>query len=168
MRRSYAAALTALNAGTGATTNLAELIGSATRKVRLLKVAVSGTILTAAEDWDLQLRKQSTADTGGTPVAATAVPLDSVNDAASAVFKGYSAAPTAGTLVGVIGVAKLPLAIAPAIVAAPIVFDFSGLPAVERPTLHGIAETLALAANGVTPAHASSVDIYAWWTEEPL
>lgn len=44
--------------------------------------------------------KQSTATTGGTSTAVTAVPLDSANAAATASTLQYTAAPTPGTSVG--------------------------------------------------------------------
>lgn len=44
--------------------------------------------------------KRSSANTGGTPTALTAVPHDSMNAAATAVVNTYAAAPTTGTLVG--------------------------------------------------------------------
>jgi hypothetical protein len=166
--QTYMAAFTALNAGTDPTTLLFELVGSATKKVRLLRIVISGTIATTAEDWDLQLTKQSTASTGGTSTSATVVPTDSDNNAGTAVFKGFTVAPTAGTLVGVMAVAKLPLAIAPAIVQTPLIFEFSNVPGRSRPTLHTAAETLGIRANAVDPGNTTSIDCYAFWEEMPL
>jgi hypothetical protein len=131
-------------------------------------MVISGTEATALATNDLRLVKQSTASTGGTATTATNVPFDSANAAATAVFKGYTVAPTQGTILGAIAVAKLSLVLATTVTPAPIRFDFQALPAGSRPTLHTAAETLTLDLNGATPADAPSLDIYAWWTEEPL
>ena len=47
-------------------------------------------------------------------------------------------------------------------------FNFQFLPASSRPTLHTAAEAFGVDFNGATPANAPNLDIYAWWTEEPL
>lgn len=161
----YAASFTGLDVGVIIGSPIAELIGSATRKVRLLKMVISGTADTAF-DLDLQLIKESSPSTGGTSTTATAVPLDSEFSPATAVFKGYTVSPTPGTPVGTIASAVLSLALAPAIVPAPIMFDFSRLPILERPTLHTDQECLMLDLG--TASDHTSLDIYAWWTEEPL
>ena len=49
-----------------------------------------------------------------------------------------------------------------------VVFDFTPIPLSNRPTLHTAAEAISLDFNGATPAHAESLDIYCWWTEQPL
>lgn len=167
--RTYGAALTALAPGTSATTSIAELVGSATKKIRLTRLAISGTKLTAIQVVDARIIKQSTASSGGTATTATATPFNSDNAAATAVFKGYTVTPTAGTLVGPIAVAKLSLDVITTLMPIELlVFDFSTLPANSRPTLLAATETLVLDFNAATPAHAVSLDIYAYWTEEPL
>src|SRR5262245_3679346 len=95
-RPTFGASLTALNVGVIIGAPIAELIGSATRKVRLLKMIISGTADTAF-DLSLSLVKESSPSTGGTSTTATAVPFDSAFPAATAVFNGYTVAPTPGT-----------------------------------------------------------------------
>jgi hypothetical protein len=165
--RSYGAALTALNVGVAPTTNIAEISGSATKKIRLTRVAVSGTILTTAQDFDLQLVKESSASTGGVAVTAIDVPFDSVNPPGTAVVRGFTTSPVTGTVVGQIAVSKLSLVVAPAVVSS-VVWDFATLSSGNQPTLETAAEAYALTLNGATPGFASSLDIYFWWTEAPL
>jgi hypothetical protein len=167
--RTYGAALTALLPGTAPTFAIAELDGSATRKIQLLRMVVSGVEATALAVNDLRLTKLSSISTGGAATVGTAVPFDSANPAATAVFRGFTTAPTGGgVVIGAIAVVKLPLNLATTTLPAPIVFSFEALPSSSRPTLHTAAEALALDFNGATPANAPNLDIYAWWVEVPL
>jgi hypothetical protein len=167
--RTYGAALPGLLPGTAATFAIAELNGSATKKIRLLKVVVSGSELTAIAVNDLRLTKLSAASTGGTATIGTAVPFDSVNPAATAVFRGFTVAPTGGgTVIGAIAVQKLSLLLIATNLGTAVEFNFERLPSGSRPTLHTAAQGFGIDFNGATPANAPNLDIYAWWTEEPL
>jgi hypothetical protein len=167
--RTYGAALTALLPGVAATAAIAELDGSATRKIRLLRVVVSGTEATALAVNDLRLTKLSSVSTGGAATVGVAVPFDSVNPAATAVFRGFTTAPTGGgVVIGAIASVKLTLPLVTTATPPPIIFSFEALPATSRPTLHTAAEAFGIDFNGATPANAPNLDIYAWWTEEPL
>lgn len=163
-KTSYAASYKATSVGTSATTNLFTITGSATKTVRVTRLAVSGTIATTAEEWDLLIVKQSAADTGGSSTPATVVPYDSGNAAGTATVNGYTVAPTAGAAVGALYANKLTLPISPAAATA-ITVTFGDRPA-QAVVLRGIAQVLAVTANGVTPGHASSMDFYVEWTEE--
>ncbi len=158
----YGASLAALAPGVAATFAIAELDGSATK-------------LTAIAIQDLRLTKLSSISTGGTATTGAAVPFASSVDsppAATAVFRGFTVAPTGGgVVVGAIAIAKLDLDVITTLMPPPgpgIVFDFNSLPLSSRPTLKSAAEAFALDFNGATPAHAETLDIYAWWTEQPL
>lgn len=169
--REYGASISAQAIGTSPTFAIAELDGSATKKIRLTRIAISGTKLTAAAVQDLRLTKLSSISTGGTPVLGVAVPFNSADPAATGVFRAFTVAPAGGgVVIGAIAGAKLLLDVITTLMAPPnlITFDFSSLPANARPTLRNAAEAFALDLNGATPAHAESLDIYAWWTEEPL
>jgi len=166
-KASYRATIKNVSVGTAATTNIFTHGGSATKTIRITRIAASGTILTAAEEYDLQLVKQSTADTGGTPSTATKVPLDS-DDAASAadvVSQAYTVAPTAGTAVGAIGSKKILLPIAP-VETIQQIWEFGNRPGIHALVLRGVAQQVALTLNGATPGHASSWDFEVEWTEE--
>src|SRR5947208_2799094 len=69
-KSTYWATYVAQSAGTGATTNLFTMAGSATKTVKLVKLFVSATCTTAAAIFDVLMTRQSAVDTGGT--AATA------------------------------------------------------------------------------------------------
>src|SRR5579863_837392 len=92
--RTYGAALAALLPGVAPTFAIAELDGSATRKIRLLRLAVSGTEATALAVNDLRLTKLSSISTGGAATVAVNTPFDSLNPPATAVFRGFTTAPT--------------------------------------------------------------------------
>lgn len=167
--RTYGAALPGLLVGTAATFALAELDGSATKKIRLLKVIVSGSELTAIAVNDLRLTKLSSISTGGTATTGVAVPFDSLNPAASAVFRGFTVAPTGGgVVVGAIAVQKISLLLIATNLGTAVEFNFERLPAASRPTLRTAAQAFGIDFNGATPANAPNLDVYAWWTEEPL
>ena len=167
--RMYGASLPGLLAGTAATFAIAELDGSATKKLRLAKVVVSGSELTAIAVNDLRLTKLSSISTGGTATIGTAVPFDSANPAATGVFRGFTVAPTGGgVVVGAIAVQKLSLLLIATNLGTAVEFNFQFLPLGSRPTLHTAAEAIGIDFNGATPANAPNLDIYAWWSEEPL
>lgn len=73
--------------------------GSSVKTVKVKRFRVSA-IANSAIVVDTILYKRSAIDTGGTPLTETAVPLDSLNAAASALVKSYSASPLTGTTVG--------------------------------------------------------------------
>src|SRR5882672_3543650 len=101
--KTYGAALTGLVPGVAATFAIAELDGSATKKITLDRIAFSGTQVVAIVIQNLRLTKLSAISTGGTATTATNVPFDSANAAATAVFRGFTVAPTGGgTVLGAI------------------------------------------------------------------
>lgn len=166
-KQTYGAALTALNVGTAATTDVAVLTGSATKTVRITRVAISSTEATATAFKDVVLSVRSAATTAGTSTTATIVPYDSTAAAGTAIVRGYTVSPTAGTAVGTIAAGKLFQGITGATVtnSPMLIFDFGNRPA-QAVVLRGIAQCLALTYNGATPANAGSADIFFEWTEE--
>ena len=168
--RTFGAGLAALAPGTSPTFAIAELDGSATKKIRLLRIAVGGTELTALAVNNLRLTKLSSISTGGVATIATVVPFDSANAGlATGVFRGFTTAPTGGgTIIGAITSYKLVTDLVTLNPIATVTFDFSTLPPASRPTLTTAAQAFALDFNGATPANAPNLDVYAWWTEEPL
>ena len=79
-----------------------EIIGSETAPVTVKVIEVASSVAQ-----NLSIVKRSAADTGGTSAAATLVALDSRQEAASAVVKTYTVAPSAGAAVGTINTYKL-------------------------------------------------------------
>lgn len=120
-------------------TDVLTLTGSASKIVRLRKLTLYG-LATAVGILDAALIRRSAANTGGTSAAQTAMKLDTVDAAASAVLTQYTANPGAlGTAVGNIDVGKLNFSLAGAI--TPLVWDWTG---VKAPTLRGVTDILAL------------------------
>lgn len=166
-KATYSAAFTALNPGTAATTDVFVLVGSATKTIRVLRFGISGTEATAAAYKDVVLSIRSAATTAGTSSTATIVPYDSSDPAGTAIFRGYTAAGTAGAAVGTIAAFKLfcPITGTPALVNPPVILDF-GIRAGRAVVLRGIAQNLAVTFNGATPANAGSIDAWVEFTEE--
>ena len=140
------------------------ITGSATRTVAIKAMQISGTATTATTT-DLVILKRSTANTGGTPVAATLVSVDSNDPASTVSVFAYSANPTTGTLVGNLHADKYTYTGntgAPANTIIPYIF---GPDPVRKPIiLRGTAQSVCFNANGITPAGAVfSADVI--WVE---
>jgi hypothetical protein len=97
-RATYSACISSLTVASNPT-DFFEIYGAVGKTIIVKRIRVSGTS-SGTQQVLLILLKRSTANSGGTPVAVTAVPHDSTNAAASAVVRAYTANPTTGTLVG--------------------------------------------------------------------
>ena len=86
-------------------TDMLVIGGSASKTVRIVSIKFT-TTNTAAGSQQFLLVKRSSADTNGTPVSATPIPLDS-NDSASATVTHYTANPTLGSTVGTISTVRV-------------------------------------------------------------
>lgn len=168
-KATYFASYKAVSVGTGATTNILTMAGSATKKVTITRLLIGGTAATAASYFDVLLNRQSTADTGGTAATtATIIKADTNNAVATAVAPlFYTAGPTAGTVTGLAGAFKLfaPITGTPAPVTT---LELVGAPgrAAQGFVLNGVADVFAVTLNAVTPANATSFDIVCEWVEE--
>jgi len=141
------------------------LTGSASKRVRVLRFAVSGRAA-SANQLDVQLVKRATADSGGSPAALTAVSHDSNDGAASALCNSYAAAPSAGTLVGPIRAQQINLSAAGSGGAAvPVEFDF-GTVNDKAIVLNSAAEGLYLNLNGATMPAGTVLNVFVEWSEE--
>jgi hypothetical protein len=141
------------------------IVGSASKQVRVLRFAVSGRA-TSANQLDVQLVKRSTADTGGTPTAVTAVAHDSNDAAATAAVSSFAAAPTAGTLVGAIRAQQINLSAAGSGGAAvPVEFDF-GTCNDKSIVLNAASEGLYLNLNGAAMPGGTVLNVFVEWSEE--
>ena len=170
-KSTYSASYTAQSVGTSATTAIAYLAGSATKLVKLVQVTINATIATAGEEYDLTFQKESVLPTGGTKAtAATIVPWDSSDGAATATTAFYTATPTDGTVTGVFLVTKFSAFIATATTVqpptVPYVFTFGAAAGSKAMTLRGAGQGVVLTLNGATPSHTSSYDLTFVWTEE--
>ncbi len=83
-------------------TDIFNIIGSATKTIRVTKIRLTGTTTSGSPiSVSVMLTKRSTANTGGTRATAINVPHDSTSAAGTANVGNYTANPTAlGTLVG--------------------------------------------------------------------
>lgn len=157
----------------GATpTDLVTIFGSATKTVKVQSFKI-GTANTAAGSQIFVLSKRSAVTTGGTAGAATAVPLDSADAAATATVNSYtSTAPTAGTALGTIVTKKVASPVVTPATFAGIVEDSDKemLPTIgnqtKAATLRGVAEGLAInfAAAALVSGQIHTFNVV--WTEE--
>lgn len=142
---SAVAAITAAASGT----DIAILPGNATNTVYLQRVTVSG-VQTTAGLVKINLVKRSTADTGGTSAAMTAVPHQTGDTAAVSLPLSFTANPDVlGTAVGSVESIYLPIGPAATATANPTwVFDFG---ARDKPiTLSGVLQGIAVNLNATT------------------
>ncbi len=141
--------------------------GSSTKTVRLLRLILSGTQTTAGNLGTISIIKRSTAGSGGTPVTATLIPVDSGFSVSTVTAQHYTANPTVGTPVGTIWNPRGLLA-QPSTNNSGIYFDvnfqdiLNGCPV----TLRGTSETIAInMGGGALPSGAANFQVTAIWTE---
>lgn len=144
--------------------------GSATKKVTIQRVILSGFTLTAVAYATIEARKYSTAASGGTSTNLTQVNCDS-NDAAPTLnaIRVYTAAPTAGTLDGNVD-ARRTLMQATTAAAAGIPddrmdFDFRNQGEAGGIVLRGTSQALGFGFLAA-PGSATSMSVSVEWTEE--
>lgn len=87
-------------------TDMLSIFGSETKRVAITSL-VLGLQSTAAALQTIDFVKRSTANSGGTPTAQTAVKLNSSSPAATAVVNIYGAAPTTGDSAGIVFISKV-------------------------------------------------------------
>lgn len=151
-------------------TDIACITGSATRVLRIQSVRVSGS--GTAISVPVLLRKNASADTGGTPATSTALPvayaLDSANPTSTATLIAYTANPTIpDSAPGILSNANLGL-VATTVGAAVqpyVLFDFAERTFSEAPTLRGIAQQICVNLNATSPTALLNVTFR--WTEAP-
>lgn len=144
------------------------IIGSATKKIIIRRIRVSGMTLTAVAYHAINAVRLSTASTGGTSTTLVAVNHDTSQSAPTAVVKAYTVAPTSGTLVGTLAshrsLWQATLAAAGGITADHI-FNFGEISETGGITLRGVAQEIALVFPvALVSAGTLSIDIE--WTEE--
>lgn len=159
--KSYSAAGTVVVVASA--TDVFTIYGSATAGVYITKIEVSGFQTTAALA-RLALIKRSTLDTGGTPVALSAIPHDASDPASSVVVNTYTANPAVlGAVVGNIDVAYviIPLATGATGSGYPYTFNFGERAKVVF--LNGVNQGLALNLNAVTFAGCTLAIRVEWY-----
>ena len=168
-RWTYRAATAATFDAAAGTAMFFVITGSATRRLHITKVRVTGLDLTTLASISVVCEKRSTAPSGGTAVTLTAVPLETgFPVAAPTLLQVYTVAPTEGTLVGTLGM-RMVLAKSSTIVdGAPlgdVEFRFGDTQETYPVMLNGAAEGLNLAF-AASPATAVTCAVEVEWTEE--
>lgn len=156
-------------------TDLVTIFGSASMVVRVKSIKI-GTQNTAAGSQEFLLSKRSAVTTGGTAVAATAVPHDSASAAASATVNHYTAAPTAGAAVGNVNVKRVASPVVLPATWAGIRIDgetemlpFDPAHGTHKPiVLRGVAQGLAINFAGAALVSGQVHTYSVVWTEEPI
>ncbi len=148
-------------------TNILSITGSATKTIRIIRIGISGTQTTGGII-NIQLNKLSSALTGGTPVAPTAiVPFDSTSPAATATPRTYTANTTGGgAVVGLIKNVKLTVSAVATSGAAQgeYIFNFANNFSQDI-VIRGTSEVVSLTLLGVTLT-GGSISTWVEWTEE--
>lgn len=141
-------------------TDVFRILGSNSKTVRVKKLVVSGRTTSGSPvAVVISLIKRSTANTGGTSVASTLVPMDSNNSAATASVNRYTANPTLGTEVGRIASHSITFQRVGLSPLGQLVYEF------ETPiVLRGSTEQLSVNFNA-TSVTGSSVACYVEWEE---
>lgn len=144
------------------------IYGSATKTIRIRRIWYSATIATAAANVIILASKRSSTPTGGTSTALTMTPIDANDAAATATnVQVYTAAPTAGTLVGTLETRRANLLVTGAVATPDLIFDFTagGNNNIKAPVLRGATQGLDLSYQ-TAPGNTTAVTITVEWTEE--
>jgi hypothetical protein len=161
-KATYSAAAAAFGVATNPT-DIFTLTGSASKTIRITRIAVTGTQTTGGMR-DVLLIKRSAANTGGTSSTLTAVPHDSTSAAATATARSYTVNPSGlGTTVGTMRAEKVQIS-ATTGVAGSLIADF-GPRYGQAIVLRGTGEVISVNLNGVTST-GNSMTCCIEWTEE--
>lgn len=162
-KATYSASVVGL-ASAASATDIFTITGSNTKTIRITYLSVSGSTTSGSGLLDnVVLIKRSTANSGGTSAASTAVAHDSNNAAASATVLGYTANPTLGTAVGTVRSNRVAFQAA-GVPSATVVWDWGTRPS-EAIVLRGIAQVFAVNLSSTTvTGGVFNIDIE--WTEE--
>lgn len=159
MKPTYSATATSV-AAVASQTDMCSLQGSATKTIKVRRIAF-GNVPTTAYSEVVAVVKRSTANSGAGSALATAA-YDTSNAATSvAQAEIWTAAPTLGTIIGVLADVTIPFGISTSS-SAPYYFEWGqrGQPIVLR----GVAQSVAINLNTVTLT--GTVSCLFEWTEE--
>ena len=151
-----------------AATDIFYIAGSTTKTIKISRLFYSAQ-QTAAAPEIISLRKRSTANTAGTAVATTKVPLDSTMPAATALVQHYTANPTVGTAIGSIWFGRVDIV---ALATSPLTGGFLGveidfLKIFGSPViLRGVAEGLSICHDTAAVGAGLVAHCGVIWTEE--
>lgn len=165
------AGVTATFTPAASATDIFHITGSSTKTIKILRVILSGTQTTSGGVATHALIKRTSANSGGTSVATTVVPMDTQFPASTVTIEHYTANPTLGGVASGGGTIYSPRVTVPAVSTAfnfPIIFDFNcqdmlnGQPIVLR----GTGEQVVVNLSGTTPTGAGNYSVTIIWNEE--
>jgi acyl dehydratase len=144
-------------------TDVFTITGSASKTISITAISIDG-LATTSGAMKMQLMKRSSANTGGTSTAVTAVPFDSNDAAASATVLAYTSNPIVGTPVGTLEtfIQAFP---STAQTYSDDGNDFTYGTIGKPIVLRGVAQTLAINLNGASAPAGGTLDIKMTWTE---
>ena len=144
-------------------TDIFNFKGSGSKTVYIRKITFKQANYTTGGSHNVYLIKRSTANSGGTSSALTAVPLDSNFSSATASGVYYTANPTVGTSLGTVSHIWVIGTSGPINQVTGALFDSTkgGSPVVLR----GTGESISVNYNGVTDAIGTSACVDIEWSE---
>lgn len=144
-------------------TDILTLTGSASKTIRVTRIAIGGIAGTAGY-LKIAVLRRSTANSAGTSTAPTAMKHDTNSDAASGVLALYTANPTTGTLVGVLHAGRVFLPLVTATGSYQWVWE-AGRDE-QAIVLRGATDILAINGQGDTVPASGVLDLDITWVEE--
>lgn len=153
-------------------TDLFSIFGSGTKTIQIVAVGIA-IQSTAAALQTIDFIKRSAANSGGTPTALTAIPLDSADAAAAAALNTYASAPSTGSSVGTLDEVMLSSA---TLTTAPSFISFGGffgggispvnVASLQKPiTLRGTGEGLCINYKGAALTAGFLAQVKIVWVE---
>jgi hypothetical protein len=140
-------------------TDVFRILGSGSKTVRVKRLKVSGRTTSGSPvACVIKVLKYSTANTGGTSVTTTVVPIDSNSAAGTATVNHYTANPTLGTLIGNIDTRSITFQSVGLSPAGELIFDFSENPVVLR----GTSQQLSINFNSTSVTGSSICCVVEW------
>ncbi len=159
----YTASVAALSPAASATDYIT--VTGAVGKVITITDVRCTAISTAAATGRVDAVKRSTANSGGTSAAMTAVPLDANDIAAAATALSYTANPTTGTLVGIVGSTHITSVTAATTALTPLPATFSW-PFPTGPRLRAATDVFAINGGGASYTSGFAANCTVTWVEE--
>jgi len=147
-------------------TDVVEIVGSATKTVRIKKIIFQGNA-TTAKQWPVQIIRRAEAITDGTAVVPVVTQFDTGDDAPTAVVNHYTGDPTpkAASPASSVLFATDVTFTAPATAAAPLVLDFSRNQ--DKPIiLRGAADCLVINLGGGALVAGEKFSYSVEWEED--
>lgn len=159
----YCASTPVFTTATSAT-DILNFKGSGTKTVYIRKIVWRQATVSYSGTHQVYLLKRSTANSGGTSSALTAVPLDSNFASATASGVYYTANPTTGTSVGTISNCML---VSGGVIWPGTIYTlFDSTKGGSPIVLRGTSESISVNYNGVTDAIGTSATVDIEWSEK--